>query len=398
MKNRLLIEGARIVADDRVTAPSAVLVEDGQIAAVGQGIPVPDGIERVDGRGCYLLPAFVELHAHGGGGYDFADGTEEAARAIFQTHLAHGVTLLCPTLMASAWSDTMAFLRFCDGTVSSLSGFGGVHLEGPFLSPVMRGAQNGGLLITPTEARISELSEMAHLLSRVTVAPELKGVEALARELTRRGVGLSVGHSNADAPAMERAVSWGFTSVTHLYSSTSRRAKQGSFVIGGIEECALLEDRLTVELIGDGHHVCRESFLLTERCKGRDGIVLVSDAMRAAGQGEDVTESYLGRVAPENRVLIEDGVAKLPDRSSFAGSVAVGDTMVAALCGRYGLPLPTVSHMMSAVPCALLGLRDRGRIAVGQRAELTLLNEQYQTVAVISGGRKVYEVSYERKK
>ena len=214
----------------------------------------------------------------------------------------------------------------------------------------------------------------------------------LAREMTRRGVGLSVGHSNADAPTMEQAAAWGFTAVTHLYSSTSRRAKQGSYVIGGIEECALLDDRFTVELIGDGHHVCRESFLLTERCKGRDGIVLVSDAMRAAGQGVEITESYLGASVPENRVLIEDGVAKLTDRSSFAGSVAVGDTMVAALCGSYGLPLPTVSHMMSAVPSHLLGLRDRGSIAVGMQAELVLLNDAYQTVAVLSGGEKVYEV------
>ena len=182
---------------------------------------------------------------------------------------------------------------------------------------------------------------------------------------------------------MKKAAEWGFSRVTHLFCSTSRRAKQGSFVIGGIEEQALIDDRFTVELIGDGHHISRESFLLTMKCKGRDRLAVVSDAMRAAGQSE-ATESFLGELCPENRVLIEDGVAKLTDRSSFAGSVAVGDTMVQALCGKYGLPLCEVSYMMSAVPARLLGLSDTGMIKRGYKAELILLDHNFKTKRVLS--------------
>ena len=202
-----------------------------------------------------------------------------------------------------------------------------------------------------------------------------------------KGVSMSVGHSNADSPTMEKAAEWGFDRVTHLFSSTSRRAKQGSYVIGGIEESALIDERFSVELIGDGHHVSRESFLLTEKCKGKDGVVLVSDAMRAAGC-DGLSESYLGEKLPENKVIIEEGVAKLPDRSSFAGSVAVGDTIMAALCGRYGLPVETVSHMMSAVPARLLGLNNRGKIEKGFDAELVLLDKSFKTVKVFSEALK----------
>ena len=209
--------------------------------------------------------------------------------------------------------------------------------------------------------------------------------------MTARGVKMSVGHSNADAPAMEKAAEWGFDRVTHLFSSTSRRAKQGSYVIGGIEECALIDDRFTVELIGDGHHVSRESFLLTEKCKGKDSVVLVSDAMRGAGC-EGLNESYLGELRPENRVIIEDGVAKLPDRSSFAGSIALGDTMVQALCGRYRLPIETVSYMMSTVPARLLGLSRRGKVEKGYDAELVLLDKNFKTIKVFSKATRYYNV------
>ena len=169
------ITGARVVEADRVTEPQDVLIENGRIAAIGHDLPVPESAERIDGTGKYLLPAFVELHAHGGGGADFADGTKAAAERVFQTHLSHGVTLLCPTMLTSDWRDTMDFLRLCDGELSHHFMFGGVHLEGPFLNPIMCGAQNRDLLISPTESRVAELSELSHVISRITVAPELEG-------------------------------------------------------------------------------------------------------------------------------------------------------------------------------------------------------------------------------
>ena len=381
---KTLITGASVVLDGALQTGVSLLLAEGRIAEVFRETPPNLDAERIDAKGQYLLPAFIELHAHGGGGYDFADATKSSFTGVMNTHLAHGVTLLCPTLVSCEWERTLAFLELCESFGKHSAMFGGVHLEGPFLSPLMCGAQKPSVIIAPSEREIAALEEHAGVLSCISAAPEIDGVDALARRMTAKGVSLSVGHSNADAKTMQKALSLGFSRITHLFSATSRRAKQGSYVVGGIEETALLEEGFTVELIADGHHVCKESFLLTEKCKGRDGIALVSDAMRGAGCA-GLTESYLGEILPENRVIIEDGVAKLPDRSSFAGSVAVGDTMVAALVGRYGLPLATVSHMMSAVPARLLGLADkRGRIEKGLEAELVLLDASYKTVKVFS--------------
>ena len=388
---KTLIKGATAPIGGQLEEKVSVLIGDGKILEVNFQGSVPQDTEILDAEGQYLLPSFIELHAHGGGGFDFADSTNEAFESVMKTHLSHGVTLLCPTLVASEWEKTTNFLKLCDESLSSSPMFGGVHMEGPFLSPLMCGAQNLSHIVPMTEEKIDELEEFSSLISCITAAPEIEGVELLAKRMKSRGVSMSVGHSNANSHTMEKAADLGFDRVTHLFSSTSRRAKQGSYVIGGIEESALIDDRFTVELIGDGHHVSKESFLLTEKCKGNDGIALVSDAMRAAGC-ENLTESYLGEIKPENRVIIEDGVAKLPDRSSFAGSVAVGDTMVQALCGRYGLPLPTISHMMSAVPARLLGINNRGKLEAGFEAELVLLDKNYKTVKVFSKGTRYYNV------
>ncbi len=386
--NKTLIKGAKVLVDGRFSE-CALLIGDRKILEVDYRGEAPEDTEVIDGNGKFLVPAFIELHAHGGGGFDFADNTQEAFDSAMKTHLAHGVTLLCPTLMTAPWGQTVKSLEFIESHCKDSPMFGGVHLEGPFLSPEMCGAQNLSLFISPDEKKIAELAEFSSVISCVTAAPEIEGAELLAKSLKPRGVSLSIGHSNSDAPTMRKAAEWGFDRVTHLFSGTSRRAKQGSYVIGGIEEQALIDPRFTVELIGDGHHVSKESFLLTEVCKGRDKVALVSDAMRAAGLC-GVSESFLGEIKPENRVIIEDGVAKLPDRSSFAGSVAVGDTMTEALCGRYGLPLETVSYMMSAVPARLLGLKKRGEIKCGYDAELVLLDQNYRTVAVFSEATRYY--------
>ncbi len=384
---KTLIVGATSLIGGTFREKTSVMIGGGKILDTNYIGQVTNDIEVINADGNYLLPSFIELHAHGGGGSDFADMTEEAVDKIMLTHFSHGVTLLCPTFVASPWQKTLDFLKFCDSAIKNHPMFGGVHLEGPFLSPLMCGAQNISSIIAPTPKAVDELAEFSQLLSCVTAAPEIDGIEYLAKRMTAKGVSMSVGHSNADSPTMDKAAVWGFNRVTHLFSSTSRRAKSGSYVIGGIEESALVDDRFAVELIGDGHHASRESILLTEKCKGMNKVAFVSDAMRGAGC-YGLTESFLGEIRPENRVIIEDGVAKLPDRSSFAGSVAVGDTMVSALCGRYGLPLETVSHMMSSVPARLLSLNKRGKIEKGFDAELILLDKNYKTQKVFSNNTR----------
>ncbi len=369
-----------------------LLVEGGCIAALRLH-EFPDDCETLDFGDQYILPAFVEIHAHGGAGYDFIDNTSESFEAIMDAHLSHGVASLCPTLCACDFAALVSFLELCEKKRSH-PGFLGVHLEGPFLSPDMCGAQNLSCLRDPSVDDIEALVAHSGVLARITVAPELAGAAALTQRMKGLGVHMSVGHTAIDAAGFARAREMGINGVTHLYSSMRGRHKVGSYVIGGLIEAALADDDCYVELIGDGHHVSRENLLLTLKCKGADKVALVSDAMRGAGQtspfSSGLGESYLGAVLPENRVILEDGVAKLPDRSSFAGSLAIGDTMVQALVGRYGLPLSAVSQMMSKTPARLLGLHDRGELAVGMRADVTVLDRHCQTSAVLREGEIVY--------
>ena len=358
---------------------------ENSLVGVSEGLITEPGGEVVDLSDHYILPAFIELHAHGGGGYDFIDSTPESFNSIFSTHLSHGVATLCPTLCACDFEAMLGFLALC--REMKHPGFAGVHLEGPFLSKKMCGAQNLSCIVEPTAERIEALEEFADMIARMTVAPEIDGAFRLADRLHPLGVRFSVGHSDADAEVVREALSHGFDSVTHLFCSTSGRHKVGSYVHGGVIEEALLSDCF-VELIGDGHHVSRESLLLTLKCKGVGHVCIVSDAMRAAGTS-GLSESWLGAVRPENRVIIEDGVAKLPDRSSFAGSLAVGDTMVRALIG-YGIDLPVISEMMSKTPAKLLGLSDRGEIKKGLRADLAVLDENFDTEMVLRAGEIVF--------
>ena len=449
---RLLITNGKLVLRDSIV-DGGLLCENGIISDVGYTGDTPDDTELVDADGCYVLPGFIEPHAHGGGGYDFIDNTETAFDEIFKLHRAHGVTQLCPTLCACGEESMFEFLSLAS-RLSDRTGFAGVHLEGPFLSPAMSGAQNRSRLLLPDERIIERLEYYKDIIARVTAAPELDGVDTLARRMKCAGVSMSIGHSAADAETARRALRLGFDSVTHLFCSTSGRTKYGGFVRGGIIEAALLDDDCYIELIGDGHHVSPESFRLALKYRGADKICVVSDAMRAAFEvvkpdstdcrenavsssrhgcentvaapnaypnlntvsnahpsfnaapnacpnlnnapnaysnlnTTSVGESYLGAILPENRVILEDGVAKLPDRTSFAGSLAVGDSMVESLCGNYKLDLVIVSRMMSAAPAALLGLTGRGQLRTGYHADIVLLGKDYRTNAVFIDGKRV---------
>ena len=324
MKKTLITNGT--VIRDGAAVRSNLLIGGGLILSWDEKQGIPEDTEIFDAQGGYVLPAFIETHAHGGGGSSFIDCTPESYDTIMRTHLSHGVTLLTPTLPSSSWNKVQEFLKLASEHESFM--FGGVHLEGPFLSRDMCGAQNTSCILPPTDEQIAELCDYAPILSCITAAPEVDNVMNLARQMVSRGVAMSIGHSSCGAVTVSKAADAGFSRMTHLYCATTRRYKEGSYVVGGQEETVLTDDRFTVELIGDGHHICRESILMTTRCKGVDGVCLVSDAIRAAGLEGGDGESYLGEIKPENRVILEDGVAKLPDRSSFAGSLATGDTMV----------------------------------------------------------------------
>ena len=378
---------AKIVTPSGVLEDAAVLVENGIIVDFikNENANFCDG---VDCKGNYLLAGFIDIHCHGGGGADFMDGSVDAIEKGVLTHLSHGTTTIYPTTMSAEFNEIentfKVFRQFKNK--SAYAGIAkGLHLEGPFLNPKMCGAQRLDLIIEPTDKHVSSLKDNADVISRITCAPEVNGVNGLAQMLIPCGVQFSMGHTNATYEQAEDAVANGFNSITHMYSATSGFHKVNQKVHIGVTQAGYGIDDVYVELIGDGCHVPKELLRLVLRFKGKEKICLVTDAMRASGT--DLNESYLGKICPENRVIIDDGVAKLPDKSSFAGSIGTMDRAFKFAVKNAGIDLQTASALTSLTPAKLMKIDDKkGSIEIGKDADFVLMDNDFNVKLVFVAG------------
>ena len=387
-----LFYNAKLVTPEKVINNASVLVCDGVINAVTEDKVFAD--EKIDCDGKYLVAGFVDVHCHGGGGADFMDGSVKDVETAVKTHLMHGTTTIYPTTMSAPIGeieDAMEVFRSFKKTSRFKDVAKGLHLEGPFISPKMCGAQRLDLIIEPTEKEISFLKDNADIISRISCAPEVNGVKAMAKILIPYGVQFSMGHTNATYEQAEDAVNNGFSSITHLYSATSGFHKVNQKVHIGVTQAAYGIEEIYAELIGDGCHVPKELLRLVTKIKGFDKVCLVTDAMRAAGT--DVNESYLGKICPENRVIVDDGVAKLPDKSFFAGSIGTMDIAFKFAVKVAGLTLSDASKITSLTPATLMGIADKkGSIEKGKDADFILMDKNFNVDKVFVHGEDVNEI------
>ena len=378
--------GGKILLKEGLCADKAVITADGII----QDIVAADAVdryanaERIDLNGNFLLPGFIDIHVHGGGGADFMDGSVSAMLLAAETHLRHGTTTIFPTTMSARFDKiekTVLNYRQLSACEEASDILGGLHLEGPFINPKMGGAQRRDLIYPPTEEMIKAIRRNSDAIARISCAPEIANVLEMAETLAPFGIQFSLGHTAATYEQAELAVRAGFTSVTHLYSATSGFQKIDQKVHIGVTQAGYGIDELYVELIADGCHVPKELLRLVYRLKGADKICLVTDAMRAAGT--NATESFLGEICTENRVIIDDGVAKLPDKSSFAGSIATMDKAFRFAVCDVGLPIEDVSKMMSLNQAKLMKIdRKKGSIAKGKDADFVVLDDGFNVAGV----------------
>lgn len=380
----LLIKNGNVITDGCITKKD-VLIKDKFIESDDFRGEIPPNCGVIDASGSYVSPGFVDIHLHGGGGYDFMDCTAEAFEGISRTHLENGTTTMVPTAVSSTMENTLELIRTYKNNIENYPNFYGIHLEGPYISKEQKGAHKEYLLHSPTkeEAKLL-LSEGKGVVKRITAAPELDNMTEFAETMISNGIRLALGHSNATSDIALDAFKKGFKHITHLYSATTTVHKVNQVVKGGIVEAAYLDDDVTVELIADGKHAAVDALKLAVKIKGLDKVALVTDALRPAGT--DVKESWLGEKIPENRVIIEDGVAKLPDRSVFAGSIATCAMLLEKGVNHYGQSLADTVKMITQTPAAILGAEKKGRIKNGFDADIAIFNQDYNIEKVILGG------------
>ncbi|MGI6704744.1 MAG: N-acetylglucosamine-6-phosphate deacetylase [Clostridia bacterium] len=361
-----------------------------KIDLVFEGPPPPkdEGDRFIDVEGRYIAPGFVDIHCHGGGGHDFMDGSAQAVLEGTRAHMAHGTTSILPTTVASTREEIYGVLQSYE-EARKQSGDGpdllGIHLEGPYFSMEQRGAQDPKYIRNPDPEEYLDILGMSKHIQRWTVAPELEGALEMGLELQKRHILPSIGHSNATYEQVLEAFEWGYTHVTHLYSGMSMVRRINAYRYAGVVESAYLLDDMTVEIIADGKHLPASLLKLIYKIKGADRICLVTDSMRAAGLPEG--ESVLGSLKKGERVIVEDGVAKLPDRTAFAGSVATADRLVRTMVELADVPLTEAVRMMTYTPARVIGEeRRKGSLAAGKDGDVVVFDEGIQIRMVIVKG------------
>ena len=372
-----------VLAGARVVLPTGT-VEDGRVIVEGTRIAgsTPEGARTVDLSGHWLVPGFVDVHNHGGGGASFATGTAEDVLTGVRTHRRHGTT----TVVASTVTGEMDFLARQAGLLSELVEQGelaGIHFEGPFISPCRKGAHSEGLLRDPDPAEVRKLLDAARGTAKmVTLATELPGGIESVRLLAEHGVIAAVGHTDATYEQTVEAIEAGATVATHLFNAMPPLGHRAPGPIA-----ALLEDeRVTVELINDGTHLHPAALELAYHHAGADRVALITDAMDAAGADDGFYE--LGPLAVE----VKDGVARLVEGGSIAGSTLTLDTAFRRAVTVDRIPVEDVVRSISANPARLLGLYDRvGSLEPGKDADLVVLDADFALKGVMRRGEWIVE-------
>jgi N-acetylglucosamine-6-phosphate deacetylase len=352
-------------------------LEDGQIVDVHDEAKPPRTAEKVAGA---IVPGFVDVHVHGGAGYDFMDGREEAVAGVTRFHATHGTTCLAATTLSGSRADLHAAVRAIAHATPRLDAaeICAIHLEGPYISPRRAGAQDTASI------RPADIHEIASLIEEapqvrwmMTLAPEIEGARGLIEHF-RDTMVFSIGHTAADYGEAVNALEWGARHFTHLFNTMTGLNHREPGVVGA----ALVSTTATAELIADGVHVHPAVLRLAVFAMPRR-IALITDAMRACGMPEGSYKLY------GYDVNVASGAARMTD-GTLAGSTLTMDRAVRNMVELAGLPLEMVIPLATEVPARIVGARDRkGKLAPGFDADVVVLNEKLDVERVIARGERL---------
>lgn len=376
----LLLAGGRVVTPGGVLSPGWIRLAGNLIDAIGTGeagdLPVP----VVDLRGQWVLPGFVDMHVHGGGGTSFTEGSADDARRAAEFHRGHGTTSIVASLVTAPLAELEARAALLAGLAAE-GVVAGLHLEGPFLSAARCGAQDPRHLLAPDVAVFERLhAAAAGYLKVITIAPELPGATEVIKAAVRAGVTVAVGHTDATAEVTAAAVDAGATHATHLFNGMRPLHHREPGPVGAL----LDREEVTCEVIADGVHLHDIAIRLTARAAGPARLVLITDAMAAAGMPDGAYQ--LGSM----QVDVTGGVARLT-----SGTIAGSTATMAAVLGHAvaaGLPLAAIAAAASTNPARVLGIDDRvGALRPGLDADLVVFDAEFRLRAVMRQGRWLSE-------
>lgn len=393
MMRIIKIVNGLVITPYEILKNATVIMKGGKIDGVfTDAVEIEDAL-IIDAKGNFVSPGFIDIHLHGGGGYDFMDNTVEAFQQIAITHARYGTTSMVPTTLTSTKENLIKTLETYELTAKTQYkgvNFLGVHIEGPYFSMNQRGAQDPKYIRLPNTDEYNEIISRFPFITRWSAAPELPGAIEFGKVLSKNNIIASIAHTEALYADVIKAQAVGYSLMTHLYSGMVGVIRKDGFRYAGTVESAFLLDDMDVEVIADLKHLPAELLQLIYKIKGSDHIALITDAMRAAGT--NVSTSKLGSLEDGIDVIVEDGVAKLPDRLSFAGSVATTDKLLKNLVKNAGISMSEAVKMLTATPARIMKVQNsKGRIEIGFDADLVIFDNEFEIKSTIVNGELVYQ-------
>jgi len=391
LKNYTVIFNGIVLTPVKEIKDGVVVIQDKKIVDVGQlgELEVPQNAILIDAGGNYITPGMIDIHVNGGNGGDFSKvgpSTFDDAGTFFASH---GVTSYLATAITGSDEDFLQTMDLVRKIIKAGLYKGaevlGVHMEGPFLSHGQSGAHPKQFLSVPTLSHYSRFLEYHDVLKKMTIAPELEGSVQLVKDLRYNGIIAAAGHTDGIYSEMIGAIDAGITHATHSFCNMSHFRRNNLKRVAGAAETLLYDDRVTGELIGDGWHLEPTLMNLLVKVKGPERVCFVTDAMPAAGLPDG--KHYIGEV----EAIVENGIARLPDNSAYAGSVTTMDICLRNGVTLMGLPLTDSLRMCTLTPAEIIGVAEKkGSIEKNKDADLMIINKDFNVLKTIARGKLVF--------
>ncbi len=362
----------------------SVLINDGKILEITNSDLAVIGATVIDAKGMFIVPGFISMHCHGGGGHDFTEGTTEAFKEAAAAHLKHGSTTIFPTLSSTTFENIRLAAATCDQLMAKDADttIMGLHIEGPYLNENMAGTQWKEFLKNPDPEEYKALVESTKCIKRWDISPELPGAHDFARYMTSKGILTAITHTEAEYQEIKDAFAAGFTHAAHFYNAMPGFHKRREYKYEGTVESVYLMDDMSVEVIADGVHLPATILKLVYKVKGVEKTCLVTDSLKFAG--------YTGETINDPNYVIENGVCKWADRQTLAGSIATADVLVQTMVKKAGIPLEDAVRMASETPARLTGIADsKGTLEKGKDADIVILDNDVNVRCVFTKGKEV---------